>query len=246
MNFQKRLEYLNYIIENEIKNSNDLSWRSHLITKKYEYKKINNYFIGDNVLEIGSANHCLTTNILLHWSKKLTTVDQTDSFEEIRKKYSHFKSIICKWEELEIEDEKFSDIVFTHGLEHIENRIEVIFKLKNFLADNGRMHIVVPNALSLHRLIGAEMGLLDSPYDFTEADIRSNHVIVYDFNLLKKDIKAANLNILCMEGIQLKPMTDFQLSSFPREYFDALDSISYLFNEYCSEIYACAIKNYKV
>lgn len=241
MEYKERLKWLEFFIEQEIKKSDDLSWKSHLVTKKFEYMKINNFFIGENVLEIGSAHHYLTTKILLKWSNRLTTVDQTDSFEDIRKNNSHFKSLICKWEEMSIENEKFSDIVFTHGLEHISDRILVLKKLKNYLTANGRLHIVVPNALSLHRLIGVEMGFLNSPYDFTEVDKRSKHLVVYDFNMLKNDLKSAGLNILSLEGVQLKPMTDLQLSNFPREYYEALNSISYLFNEYCSEIYACAV-----
>jgi len=238
--YKQNIDIAKKIIEKEIEKSDNVGWKGHLLTKFFEFKTIAKFFCGDNVLELGSAEHHLTTKIFSQWSSRLTVVDIKDTFEN--EKFENTEIIIKDWFDFETE-EKFSDIVFIHGLEHIDKGVKLLSKLKNFLDENGRIHIIVPNALSLHRIIGSEMGFLESPHSFTEMDKISDHKKVYDVFTLKKDLKLAGLYAFHMEGIQLKPMTDGVIyKHFPREYVKALHSLNYLFNEYCSELYILALK----
>ena len=127
----------------------------------------------------------------------------------------------------------------TNSLEHVEDPKIFLTLISSWLKDDGRVHIIVPNALSLHRLIGVEMGFLDSPYAFNENDIKANHKRVYDFDTLKGDIENSKLTVEKLEGIQLKPLTDAKLSTFHTEYKDALNALSSLYHRHCAEIYAC-------
>jgi len=240
LQYKRNIKLAKEIIEEEIEKSNNLSWKGHLLTKFFEFKTIAKFFCGENVLELGSAEHHLTTKVFCKWSKKLTVVDKIDTFNE---KFENTTIIIDDWFNFNT-DEKYTDIIFIHGLEHIENGVELLSKLKNFLDENGRIHIIVPNALSIHRIIGAEMNILVSPYSFTNADKLAEHKKVYDVFKLKRDLKLAKLYPFHIEGIQLKPMTDEVIYKyFSREYVEALHSISFLFNEYCSEIYILAYKD---
>jgi len=237
--YKKRVKVAKDIIDKEIKNSDNSQWRGHLFTKFLEFKAVAKFFCGENVLELGSAEHHLTTKIFSKWSKNLVVVDKIDTFNE---KFENCKIIIDDWFNFN-SDEKFSDIVFIHGLEHIDDGIELLKRLKSFLNENGRIHIIVPNALSLHRLLGVEMGFLDYPHSFTEADIKAEHKKVYDVFKLKSEIKLAGLYPFYVEGIQLKALTDsFIYEYLGEEYVKAANNINYLLTEYCSEIYILATK----
>ena len=50
------------------------------------------------------------------------------------------------------------------------------------------MHIVVPNGLSLHRLVGVEMGLQPDPLAITEGDTAQGHVRNYTLDTLLADV----------------------------------------------------------
>jgi hypothetical protein len=240
--YAKRDAVLSSIIDKAIQQSRG-GYRSYLMTKKFGYRLISKYFIGENVLEMGS-DESPTTSILARWSEKLTVVDMADKFSKKilkDKKLATVRFIRSRWEEY-TPDERYSDIVLTDGLEHTEDPVEILSIAKNWLSKDGRMHIIVPNALSVHRLLGAEMGYLDTPYSLNQNDMESGHIRVYDIDLLKSDIKKAGLSILTMQGVQLKPLTDGHLTKFPVEYIEALNRISHLFNNYCAEIYVCCIR----
>lgn len=212
----------------------------YLRTKKYGYKKIALNFIGDSVLELGSDG-AATSSILVRWSKNLTIIDMIDKLSSLRDEDSEIKRakfIQKRWEEYKCK-KLYSDILLTDSLEHVEEPIEILKLAKCWLRDGGKIHIVVPNALSLHRLVGVEMGLLETPYSFNKNDIRSGHKRVYDFVSLKKDIESSKLEIIKMEGVQLKPLSDGQLSTFSDSFKDALDRLSYISQEHCAEIYVC-------
>jgi len=240
--YAKRDAVLSNIIAKALQRSNG-SYRSYLMTKKFGYRLISKYFIGENVLELGS-DESPTTSLLAGWSEKVTVVDMADKFSKKilkDKKLANVKFIRSRWEDY-TPDERYSDIVLTDGLEHAENPVEILSIAKDWLSKDGRLHIIVPNALSVHRLLGAEMGYLETPYSFNRNDMESGHIRVYDVNLLKSDIKKAGLSILTIQGVQFKPLTDGQLTKFPVEYIEALNSISHLFGGYCAEIYACCIR----
>jgi len=243
MKDKKRRNFLNKIIK-EYQNGLEGTQRySYLNTKRYGYEKILNYFIGKNVLELGSDGTA-TSSILVRWSDKLTVVDMTDKFTPQIKKDKRLNDaefILSKWEDFQ-PIKKFSDILLTDSLEHIENPLYLLKIVRKWLTKNGRLHIIVPNALSVHRLLGVEMGYLKTPYELNENDIGSGHVKVYDHNILKAEIKEANLKLLVCEGVQFKPNTDIQLANMDDTFSEGLNKLSYLFNENCAEIYVCCSK----
>lgn len=222
------------------KHQNKGYYVEYLRTKKYGYQKIEPHFKGTNVLELGSDG-AATSSILVRWSQKLTIVDIQDHITALSKEdelIGNATFIQSRWEDFKPQT-LFSDILLTDSLEHVDHPIEILNLVRHWLEKDGRLHIIVPNALSLHRLIGVQMGYLKTPYDFNDNDISSLHQRVYDCDTLRKDIESAHLVIETMQGIQLKPMTDSQLVTFSEPYKEALNALSSLFDRHCAEIYAC-------
>ncbi|MGZ0076713.1 methyltransferase domain-containing protein [Methylomonas sp. YC3] len=243
MNFWERNNILVDVIGARINEAVELRYKSYLKTKQYGYEKINKFFDGRNVLELGS-DESSTSSILVRWSEKLTIVDVQNKFSRQVEKDRALKSacfIQAKWEEF-VPNELYSDILLTDSLEHVEEPRLLLNIVSRWLADDGRLHVIVPNARSVHRLLGVEMGLISTPFELNSNDIDSGHQRVYDTNALKHDIKLAGLELLTLEGVQFKPMTDVQLSTFSEQFQDALNKLSVHFNEYCAEIYACCYR----
>ncbi|AGZ82409.1 hypothetical protein CFTD6683_08495 [Campylobacter fetus subsp. testudinum] len=225
------------------KHSSRPAYCEYLRTKKYAYEMILKNFNGKNVLELGSDG-AATSAILARWSENLDIVDMNDKISHLIEEDLYLKKakfIKSLWQDFKPQN-LYSDILLTDSLEHIKDGVELLSIIKNWLSSDGFLHIVVPNALSLHRLIGVKMGFLNSPYNFNENDISSGHEKVYDFDTLKSDILKSGLKLISMEGIQLKPLTDSQLTAFKPEFKDALSSLSTLLPRNSAEIYAvCGI-----
>ena len=123
-------------------------------------------------------------------------------------------------------DKKFDIILANHVLEHVENPVAVLINMKNFLNKSGIIFITVPNANSIHRLIGVEMSLLENKYQLNTSDIKGGHQRVYDFKSLTDDIKKAGLTIKDSGGYNLKMISLTQMKDCPQELLDAIFTIS--------------------
>src|SRR5262249_55332674 len=62
----------------------------------------------------------------------------------------------------------------------------IVRQYTEYLGPNGRFFIAVPNARSLHRLIGHEAGLLDNLYRLSAEDLQLGHQRYFDFTSLCK------------------------------------------------------------
>ena len=85
MTHTKKIKILKKIIKKEQVNLENTQRYAYLNTKKYAYEKILDYFIGKNVLELGSDGTA-TSSVLVRCSKKLTIVDMQDKFSTQLKK----------------------------------------------------------------------------------------------------------------------------------------------------------------
>jgi hypothetical protein len=89
------------------------------------------------------------------------------------------------------------------------------------LRPGGRILVVVPNADSVHRRLGAQMGLLGAVTDLNDGDRLLGHRRVYTRALLEAHIAEAGLRVERLFGVTFKPVSNAQLAAMPRAYVDA-------------------------
>jgi hypothetical protein len=98
-------------------------------------------------------------------------------------------------------------------LEHVDDPAAVLARYAAALAPGGTAIIVVPNARSLHRLIGQAAGLLDNVHRLSPQDLELGHKRYFDLESLVRLVTGAGLGIRLVEGIMLKPVTTAQLAT---------------------------------
>ena len=96
-------------------------------------------------------------------------------------------------------------------LEHVADPGQLLSRYAGFLAPGGVLAIAVPNARSLHRLVGERAGLLDDLYALSEHDLAVGHRRYFDRDRLLALVEGAGLHVAACEGILLKPLTTGQL-----------------------------------
>lgn len=114
---------------------------------------------------------------------------------------------------------------------------------------SGVLHVNVPNARSLHRLLAVSMGLIPEPGAPSETQRRmQQRAATYDAASLRADLMAAGFEVVQQGSLLVKPFTHAQMQSLLDSGFMTsamLDGFDKLVNELPdlgSEIWANARK----
>jgi SAM-dependent methyltransferase len=98
-------------------------------------------------------------------------------------------------------------------LEHVDDPSFILNRLHQFLMPGGRVFMAVPNARSLHRLLGHMGGLLEDMYALSPADLALGHKRYFDLDTISALVRNAGFKIARTEGLLLKPFTTSQLKA---------------------------------
>lgn len=208
------------------------------------FEAIRKLLRGLAVLELGCSTG-LMTSLLSQVAKRLVVVDGSASnLARTRRRLGGTGHVVLahqRWEVFEPQ-ELFDDALLVRGLEHVEDPVNLLKRVADWLKPNGRLHVIVPNARSLHRRIGLHMGLVQSLYELHEGDQRVGHRRVYDRETLLGDLGSAGLSPVHCQGILLKPLSNKQLRSWPEALVRAFYQVGLELPDYCGEIYACCTR----
>ncbi|MFX1343480.1 MAG: class I SAM-dependent methyltransferase [Promethearchaeota archaeon] len=201
----------------------------------FRYQAIKPYLKGKSILEIGFANGDMTQYLFRHFEVVIGLEGGQPFIEKIKKRFpEHYKSgqlkIIHTLVENFDSEDKYDVVLMSHVLEHLDNPVEILRKLKKFVKKDGVILILVPNANSLHRQVGVKMNILRRVDELNEQDKKLGHKRVYTWNILKKQIIKADLKILKFEGYFLKPLANSQIEKWFSE--DLINAFYELGNEY--------------
>ncbi|MDC0343523.1 class I SAM-dependent methyltransferase [bacterium] len=101
---------------------------------------------------------------------------------------------------------QFDLIVMGFVLEHVDDPVSIMDRYRQYLAPGGRLFVAVPNAKSLNRRLGLEMGLISDIYALNATDHQLGHQKNYCLETLTADAEAAGYQVVHEEGVYLKPL----------------------------------------
>jgi hypothetical protein len=81
------------------------------------------------------------------------------------------------------------------------------------------------------------MGLLRGLNDYSARDIQLGHMRVYDISLLTQHVAAAGLEVIDLQGILIKPLSNAQMQSWGPAVIDALFEVGREEPDLCNELY---------
>jgi len=218
-----------------------LDFDKRLIRGRYE--TIKEYFVGANGLELGSADGQMT-QFLRNDFQHLTVVDGAQELLDKIESYDNLTKICSLFEEFE-PDKVYNTIILEHILEHVEDPVGILKRVKNWLAKDGVMILGVPNGDSFHRLAAVKMGLLNHKCELNSRDLAQGHRRVYTFETFANDIVKSGLQVVKMDGIFLKVLSNSQIQeSWTEDMIQGFYELAKDFPQNAADIYAiCTLKN---
>lgn len=238
------IERLNNIAKNEKYINLELNKEMQEYLVNLIKKKINNLKLkrGYNFLEIGPALGIMTEKLINEIENYAICEGSTFFADQLKEKFPKIAIYNCLIEEM-AEENKYDLILLGHVLEHVDNPIEVLKKIKKLLTKNGKLITVVPNSNSIHRQAAVLMGILKEQKELNQTDLFHGHRRVYDLEMLKQDFIKSNYEILETGGYWLKPLSNKQLSEqWTKEMLEAYFKLGEKYPEISAEIYIIASK----
>lgn len=190
-----------------------------------------------NYLELG-IGHGITIQRLAQVFGKVDILEGSE--QVIQKHAGQYPNvdIIHSFFEDFVTTEKYHNIGMGFILEHVDDPRAILVKYKNYLHEAGSIFVSVPNAASLHRLIGFKAGLLADIGIMSEVDRAFGHKRYWTYEQWLELFQKARLQVVRTKGLYLKPFTTSQIQSlnFDSQIYQALCDVA---EEYCAISNAC-------
>ena len=206
----------------------------------YSAKVFKRFLREGDILELGPAEGVMTES-LLPFARTLTLVEGASHFcAHLREKYPQAEVINSLIEDVEL-SRTYDFIVLGHVLEHVEDPVFVLSRLRAFLRPGGRILSAVPNARSLHRQAAVLMGLLEKESALNATDIHHGHQRVYDPELFRQHFLQAGYTLDVFGGYWLKPVSNHQIeTSWTSEMLEAFMALGERYPDIAGELYIVA------
>ena len=203
----------------------------------FRYKTLRPHLYGTFGLELGPAEGQMT-QFLKNDFKSLTVVDGASALLDLIPNYPNLIKVHSLFEDFNPKI-KFDTIIMEHILEHVEQPVELLLKIKNWLTPKGKILLGVPNGNSIHRLAATKMGILKYPCELNPRDLAQGHRRVYTGKTFRADIEAADLKVFELGGVFFKPLSNKQIQdNWTEEMIEGFYDLGKDFPEYAADIYA--------
>jgi len=139
------------------------------------------------------------------------------------------------------------DLIIISGVLHeVASPRELLRAAQSIMGEQSVLHVNVPNATSLHRMLAKSMGLINDVKDLSTRNLELLQHRVYDAASLREDLEATGLAVVNGGGYLVKPFTHEQMQTISPQLGEAvLDGLYQMGKDHpelASEIYLEARK----
>ena len=210
--------------------------------KHYLVRRLEAFVSGPAVLELGFLDG-IWTDRLLQLGHRIDIVEGSAlRCQEARTRYSGDARVTvheAMLEEFEA-NTAFNTVVAGDMLQFVDDAATFLPRLQKWIAPRGSLLVTVPNSRSLHRRVGALMGLKTSPAELAPNDLLVGARRTFESYSLRRLLVDCGYNVEFIRGSFLKPLSSAQMQDWSPELFSAYDQLSDELQEYCYYLYAKA------
>jgi len=177
------------------------------------------------LLEIGAADGFMTSLILESEAiSQLDIVEASSVYaDKLRERFGSQVKVYNEYLEKIDFAEKYQTIIASHVLEHVEDTQPFLAKVHSLLTPDGYFLVSVPNAQSIHRLIGVSLQNIAYPEELNDSDRKIGHYHVFNYDSLRAQLAEAGFSVRQFSGSILKALSNSQLEAqFTPSQWEAL------------------------
>lgn len=183
------------------------------VMRVFMMRSLEPHFVEGNCLQVGCAHGDQTSKLLERFAS-LTVLEPVAAFiDQARARVGGRANFVQGLVETFETERRFSNIIFSHVIEHVSDPVTCIRRLGHLLAPRGRLFIVAPNAEAPSRRIAVKMGLIGHLEALSAADVAVEHRRVYRMDTLLNDVAQSGLAVMASGGIFYKPLANFQFDA---------------------------------
>lgn len=212
--------------------------------KKHHVESISKNLKGSQILELGCASG-YSTKLLDEFGYEITVVEGSLNYISMAQKkyeFNNVKFINSLWEEYTA-DEKFTDVLLVDSLQLVDGRKELLLRISKMLTNGGRLHLIVPNNNSFHRILGKEMQIISSLDSESTRDHQVKAKQNMNWTVTRELVKDCDFKIINEEGILFKLFDNQKMLNLDAEIVNALFKLGNKFKDNAAHIYLCCEKN---
>jgi SAM-dependent methyltransferase len=195
-------------------------------------------------LELGSFKGNFTGRLLALFDEVTCVEASGEAIGFARKQLGdRVRFVHSRFEDAELAS-TYDNVVLTHVLEHIDDPVALLARInRNWLAKDGRLFLVCPNANAPSRQIAVKMGLISHNAAVTPAEAAHGHRCTYTLDTLERDATAAGLNVVHRSGIFFKALANFQWDRLletdiiSTEYLEGCYKLGQHYPDLCASIF---------
>lgn len=169
---------------------------------------------GERVLELGVGDQVWTPKLLEKFGS-VTSIDGSQellSAMQLKLPGKRWTPVHSFFEEYDPE-QRFDTVLMTYVLEHVDDPFLILQRARrHWVSEGGRLAVVVPHALSLHRRLAVKMGLVSFPGELGDTDRRMGHKHCFTSYEMEKLIFNAGFRIIERKGMFTKVLPNSMLS----------------------------------
>lgn len=210
----------------------------------YMMKSFEPFFNKGSLLELGSSKGDFTNRLLSHFHDVTCVEASNAAMVEAKKKLGERVQFINSVFETANLAKRYDNIVLTHVLEHLDDPVLVLKRInEEWLAEDGKLFLVCPNANAPSRQIAVKMGLISHNTAVTPAESEHGHRCTYTLDTLERDAVAAGLTVVHRSGIFFKALANFQWDRLlqtdiiSKEYLEGCYKLGQQYPDLCSSIF---------
>jgi 2-polyprenyl-3-methyl-5-hydroxy-6-metoxy-1,4-benzoquinol methylase len=217
----------------------EFDYRMH----EYMMRSFDPFLSGGSALEMGCFEGGFTQRLAKIYDDLTVVEGSSDLVATIRGKFGKKVKFCVSWFENFEPDRQYDNIFLIHTLEHIDDPVALLERVRSWLKPTGRLFLAVPNAEAASRQISVAMGLIEHTCSVSKGEALHGHQRTYRMDTLKLDVKRSGLKIESIGGILFKALANFQFDKamkagiINRSYLDGCYEVGKLYPTLCASIY---------
>ena len=220
------------------------------VMHRFMIRSFEPFFRKGSLLELGSFKGDFTKRCLPYFDD-VTCVEASDAaLAEARQRLGDKVRFVNEVFEKATLPKRYDNIALTHVLEHLDDPVQVLRRINDeWLAANGRLFLVCPNANAPSRQIAVKMRLISHNCAVTSAEAEHGHRRTYTLDTLERDAAGAGLKVVYRTGIFFKALANFQWDRLlqtdiiSEEYLEGCYQLGQQYPDLCSSIFLLCEKN---